>query len=547
MIERLRSLGLLDIELDNAATQLAGRTALNLYFVSADGLAELTALLARGCFRIAVPEEAALLVVAWLFICAEHERATKLIETLKPWFHLLRFYPALADRPLRTASGVYLQTAADSVRALRAKRAQPSVQRMNETLDVWNPLYDRAVSLFMETVEGEIPSFEMVGNELVRSANGQPVIIGGWPCRNYSDDWTSRADELLREYSEARSRHCLCKKPENPKENFARLRAYMSQVCQSPSSLNGRDVGMIRKILASYVTAHGAPGSDRLRSTRSLQESIAHKPMHSSLAGVLADRLQGQSQDEGVPEVQKFLGPLSADEASSIHAPAGAQLPPSIITTARRCLEAPLSLLIEEHLVSSSEVMAGTLPLLTAQIRSASIEDKQLARVFDSTYRAFRKRRSLLLLNLESQVRLEELPWIAALEPWVGSDQASRDAARVTLIEATTLVFRTFPQTILPNKLLRELSALVRVAGISAPLVDELAADIFMGAFSAKFLRAAKIAADLLNGSLYERYYGLDYAKVLEFPEPEVSASTTAVSQEFAILCKHLALSLIHI
>lgn len=42
------------------------RTGLNTYYLSDEGLGELQHLLASGCYRINVPEEGALLVVAWL-------------------------------------------------------------------------------------------------------------------------------------------------------------------------------------------------------------------------------------------------------------------------------------------------------------------------------------------------------------------------------------------------------------------------------------------------------------------------------------------------
>ena len=48
------------------------------------------------------------------------------------------------------------------------------------------------------------------------------------------------------------------------------------------------------------------------------------------------------------------------------------------------------------------------------------------------------------------------------------------------------------------------------------PWVEELAADIFMGKFTVKFTRAAMLAGSFLRGSLYERYYGLDYASIDE-------------------------------
>ncbi len=256
---------------------------------------------------------------------------------------------------------------------------------------------------------------------------------------------------------------------------------------------------------------------------------------------MLADRLQDYPDDEGVQEIEKLLGPLSVDEASRINAAAGWVLPKSVVAKAMRCLDAPLSSLIDRQIVSSSEVMATVLPLLTASIRISSIEDKDLARVFEGEYRSFRRRRSLLLLNLESQVRLEELPWISAIEPWTGPDISSREAARAALVQATTLAIEKFPQTILPNKLIKELRALAGTAGLTLPLVDELAADIFMGAFSATFLAAAKEAARLLSGSLYERYYGLDYNLILALDDVKKSPFGTSTSPEFARLCQHLA------
>ena len=63
--------------------------------------------------------------------------------------------------------------------------------------------------------------------------------------------------------------------------------------------------------------------------------------------------------------------------------------------------------------------------------------------------------------------------------------------------------------------------ALAKGAGLDLPLVDEVAADIFMGEFSPKFLHAAKRAAALLEGTLYETYYGIDYAAVRNLPEPK--------------------------
>jgi hypothetical protein len=61
----------------------------------------------------------------------------------------------------------------------------------------------------------------------------------------------------------------------------------------------------------------------------------------------------------------------------------------------------------------------------------------------------------------------------------------------------------------LPNPLLTEMTALAAQAGLSVPLTEEVAADIFMGTFTEKWRRAAAIASRSLDGTLYARYYDL--------------------------------------
>jgi hypothetical protein len=46
-----------------------------------------------------------------------------------------------------------------------------------------------------------------------------------------------------------------------------------------------------------------------------------------------------------------------------------------------------------------------------------------------------------------------------------------------------------------------------------------------MGAFSAKFLQVAQLAADLLEGTMYECYYGIDYPeRFVEWTREQVRA-----------------------
>lgn len=510
------------------------RAALNEYYLGEEGRGELGEMLQTGRFRVRVPEEAALLVFAWLMQHGEPERAAQLVATLGAFLGRLRFYPVPHALPLPVGTGVHLAPAADSVQRLRAIPSRTPILKMNEALLVWTPLYDRAVALWLETVEGQVPSLRRTPDgSLERAANGQPIVQGGWPCRAMPGGWAERTRGLLEDYAEARRSHTRCGKPEDAKGNFARLRVFLRRQIDDPGSLGERDVGQLRRILASYVAAHGAPGSAERARTRAAQEIQAHAPLHRDYAQALADRLATFEPDEGVAELHPLL---AAVPLASGAAPA----PASVAEKALRCLQAPPEHLVERGVIRSAESLASVTAQLTAQTRGEQIADPALRRVYEGTYLAFRRRRSLLLLDLEKQVRLEELPWISAVQHRVGSSEKARTAARTTLARLATLAISEFPQTLMPNKLVTELRALSTGAGLSLPLVNELAADIFMGAFSETFLRAAHAAARMLRGTLYERYYAIPYDAVLRLDDVDASPKA-ASSPGLARLCEELA------
>jgi hypothetical protein len=201
-------------------------------------------------------------------------------------------------------------------------------------------------------------------------------------------------------------------------------------------------------------------------------------------------------------------------------------------------------------------VLATLLPQLTGPALARRFTDASARTLYAASYRAFRQRRSLLLLWLQHQVRFSELPWIAALEACADADPLP--AVEETLRQLAAVAIVSFPATITPNKLVSELAALAKVArptptgtqntgtqntgtqntgtqntgtqntatqntatqntgtqntgtqtgtrekGVEdarpwLPLVEEVASDIFMGTFSLKYLRAAQVAARLFR------------------------------------------------
>ncbi|NUR99398.1 MAG: hypothetical protein HOV67_29590 [Kribbellaceae bacterium] len=265
-------------------------------------------------------------------------------------------------------------------------------------------------------------------------------------------------------------------------------------------------MGWIRRALANTIHSHGAPGSEPRAALRAVQGAVAARPTYAALARVLSARLDRFPADGGLPALDPIAADVTEDEDTES---AGASIPPHLLAKAARSLEAPIGQLVERGVITSGEVLARVLPQITSQLLAANIEDSELASVYARTYAAFRRRRSLLLLNLEHQVRLDELPWIAALAPFRQQREHAARAAAQSLRETTVTALSAFPQAILPNPLVRELSALASQSGLKLPLVEEVAADIFMGTFTQKWRDAAAVASRVLSGTLYARYYDL--------------------------------------
>jgi hypothetical protein len=521
------------------APEGALRARLNAYYLTEAGMGDLLAMLRSGRYRVGLPEEGALLAVAWLLAdggAEGAEEARAILDEIAPFFPRLRFYPLPHPRPLEASASVRVQDAGATVAQLEAVRERPVALRQREAAQVWAPLCDQLVQLFLETVDESGPPrvrLDPAGRP-VRRANGSYEVEGGWPCQRYPDGWGARAGQLLAELESMRRTHQACRAPERAGRTLGLLRRLAQQCRERPQSLTGREVTHLRVLLAGATHKRGLPGSDRLRRLREGQLRQVARPSTRQLAEVLVERLRPLPPDGGLPSeeaVQAVLAP-----------PAGGRpFPTSLEMKVLRCWEAPLEGLLQRGVVTSGAALARLVPQFTAQSRAAAIDDPALRRLYGALYEAFRRRRSLLLLNLESQVRLQELPWVRPLEARRLDAAGEREQARRLLQRVVRLTLGAFPQTILPNPLLREIGALADGAGLQLPLVEELAADIFMGEFGTKFLRAAQWAATRLEGTLYARYYDLPVARIQALAGGAPARRGARISPGFGDLCRERA------
>jgi hypothetical protein len=515
------------------------RLALNSFFLTDQGLERLQALLASGRFGIEVPEEGALLVVAWLLRAGEIGEAWALVEQLAPWFSTLRFYPAELAEARTHGELLWVDDVATATRCLRAVKANPQILAQKEAVEVWAPMHDRMAALMAETVAGEAPlALRTADGAWQCSEAGRFTVTGGWPCATYPQGWRARASALLDRCQQMRAEHRLCARPEREGDSFATLREGLQRCVDAPESLTGKQVGRIRLVLARYIATHGLPESAGRAAWRQRQLAQTAGATFEQIARQVAMRLEAFRSDEGLDDIAPVVAPIDADEAATSGMRAGTAVPPSLRRKVGRAQKGTAAELVERGTIPSSEVLAKVLPQWTAGLRAADVADPALRALHAALYRAFRRRRSLLLVDLQRQVQFDELPWVSVIGRFRSQDdQAARRVAMQALADASQLALVAFPQTLLPNRLLQELATLGDAAGLKLPLVDEVAADIFMGRFSPRFVVAAKVAAGMLQGSLYARYYGIDCAALAALPVPAEKAAGDGQHDALSRLC----------
>ncbi|MFD7843346.1 hypothetical protein ACFV4K_10485 [Nocardia sp. NPDC059764] len=516
------------------------RERLNLWYLGDTGQADLLKLITSGRYRIEVPEDAALPIVALLLHRGLLEQALDLMADLRPFMARLRFTPA-ADAAARPAGvAVRVTSVGEVAAALRAVSTPEQLTLMRTAVDVWTPLYDRLVELWCATIDGDLPRLDDSG-----------IVRGGWPCRTWPARWEDERARWLDDFTLARRDHEFRGRHAHRKSNFVRLYEALLGCGAAGAGLNARQVGWVRRVLANTITRHGEPGGAARESVRIAQAECLSAPLFADLATVLAIRLDRYPADGGLLSLDSVTASISAAEEAMVRpaadrpaVPVGSAMPQHLQDKAIRALEAPAGELIRRGIIGSGETLAAVLPQLTSQVLSADITDPDVAELFEQLYTAFRRRRSLLLVDLQHQVRFEELPWVTALTPLRhnrNDKSVQASAARALLRQVTMLAIESFPHAVLPNPLVREFHALAQRAGLDLPLLEEVAADIFMGTFTEKWRTAAITASRTLDGTLYQAYYDLPATSAWDVRRRTVTRWNKATAPDFAERCEQRA------
>ncbi|WP_296268359.1 hypothetical protein [Pseudomonas sp. UBA6562] len=474
----------------------AERLDINAWHLTDEGLAALRQQLVDGNYRVDVPEAAALPTVAWLLGEQRVDEARSLIETLAPFFDRLRFFPLPGQGLPVLAAQVQVSTAGKVRQHLARLPAQPRLAVQKRVIEQRLPLYDAAISHFLLTYADD------------------------WPCQHYPPAWPEQAAQLGIRFD------TMCRAGTPAKGRVVELYARLGQCAQAPQTLTRNQLARVRQIIADFVRKHGRPGSATHLAQRARQQAQIAAPGYHRVAAAVAERMTPYPSEAGIRDFAPLLHPITPAESQVFEIAAGVLLPEAVRRRLERCRRGTIAELVDYGLITSGETVAKVLPAMTAEIHGAGFQDPALRKLYAATYQAFRRRRSLLLLDLQHQVALNELPWVAVLKADAQPQAVTADIARQALVEASATTLGAFPQALVPNKLLQEFDALAKAAGLSLPFVNEVATDIFMGAFSNTFIEAARRAAGPLTGTLYARYFDIDTQALAALPDrPKAKAN----------------------
>lgn len=274
--------------------------------------------------------------------------------------------------------------------------------------------------------------------------------------------------------------------------------------------LKAKDVGLLRAMLKGWVAKKGLPrGEQQDAFSRRIAEQVPeHCP--ADFAEVLLKRTAGLDTSNGLDCPEDFTKAVLENEVRTSPASlVGKKVPDAVARKLHMCVINTPQMLVDKGLIASSEMLGALVPRISAEVTGACLQDPALRRLHFALKAAFAKRRGLMLLTTEHQVRIHEIPWYTPIEQEIKKAGGAVERSLQTLREVVKMALEGFPETMLPNKLIQTLRDLAKGAKLDLDFVEEMPVDIFQGKFSPKFTSASAIAAQLLQGTLYETYYGL--------------------------------------
>lgn len=454
------------------AALLAGvpptRRALFAHGLTGAGLAELWSLLETGRYELHAPQEAALLCVAWLVRADDLDAAAELAALLDPFADRQPFTP----RPGRAGPGLESGSGSGSAEWAASTGFGGS--------GITGPAREAARLLARQR---QNPAVAAQREALTVWRPFEDELLAYW-LRAHARAWYAPHAEgsaLLKRYEALAAAHPLTGRHRDPKSNPAILRRALAEKVAG-RELTPRLAGLLRHAVNSMVAKRGRPGSPE--HTRLRQEQVRQAAV---LRGPFARASDGTGPAHSVDPADAFVALAAAEEA-------------------RAAWEAGLSAVRLPQAVGAA----------LARAYHPGVTDPALLTLLAKLYQGGAR----YCAHLWNFAGLAELPWIRAVAGPPSPDPAVL-ALALRQLAAWTVTSSCGSVTDPGLPLVRGLSALAREAGVPVSLAAEPFADRDTGVLSPEVLPAARVAAELLQGTPYERYFGIGYAAVRDLADAD--------------------------
>lgn len=551
-------------------------------FLTHRGIDRLNKMLESGCYKIEYPEHGALLVYAWLKKTGEDKKAEELLDQIKPFFGKIRFYPKQSTKSTNSSLMVSKCNVSELEQSLLVKLNEQNELLNLQINELEYPITKlKLLALFSQTIECEhFPEFELEGkkkqvkrvkiNETDKKKDkrvyaSHPDCVKhtkqhgcGWPLQKVSEEWLKEAkkvydsnkieiDKSQKEYKNGTTMHTLC----TIVQKCAQMALKETGVQIEKSKVEGvtsKEVTYLRSSLAGWkkkqydLSLESKKGINyfdylniQLKELENKKADLENtKNQNKEEFNCIKKRLGEFSGDGGIPKVcmESLLSPFCME---SLLSPIMTEISEKTVKILSHGIEAPLEELIEKGIISSSEEAAHLADKIKSKIASSKYVDHELTQLIFCLYLAFGRRRSLLLLNYGKQVQSKDLPWmnpaLFSNTEQISIEDRSQETANLLFLS----VMKAFPHVILPNMFIGKLKSILEGNKPYLPLTKELAADIFEGGFAPVFAHSAVKSANLLKGTLYERYFNLSGV----FSDLSLDDSNQNKLDNFTSFCKN--------
>ena len=412
--------------------------------------------------------------IAYLENNGKIKEANELKELIRPYVDNIRFYP-ITEEIMKTKKKPNVFASLETICQFTNWCKDTYISNLNaeetliNTFKQKNDLKNKLIKLFRETI----------------------IIVdkSEWPMQNVSQEWLEKARKLYNDnkwYSDDR-----CKRKRGSLYNlWLILQNIIPQQTVESSFPITRITGKEVRWIKIYLEANKNLKYYNIEHLKIKQQEAQSLLKH--LNSINEERLEKKHYEE-IKEQYKDVEHVVFEKLN-------------------KCVLYPLEELKELGYVPSSETFVELAQPMEAFLQTIDFDFKEDITVEEHLkyllYKSFKNMRSLLLLNLESQLKINEIPQYNVLCKVYKKDKSSNSL----ILSKLLLSYYTewFPGDIMPNRVVKMFYNLLKSEDKNLGLCEEIACDIFQRRFGEKYDTSLNIAKNNMINTLYSEYFELD-------------------------------------